>query len=219
MKKPVRNLSVGNNATEDADFVIAHARWRNSRKRRPSMAYKGELNPRKALELAFEDVDEHSKITHNVVFRTIVGTHRGVITWTAFRNKKYFDKWYDKKMKFWYEIVIEGVSRDRAVECCSTPESNMAVFLAQLREANKCLEEVVKSHRTKYPPISNGTLVITTQANESLRREWTDEVWEGRQWGVNGEVITHHDSHGLSYEVRHPDGTIGHYDPSELEVL
>lgn len=70
----------------------------------------------------------------------------------------------------------------------------------------------------KYPPIANGTTVVTTQANESLRSEWTDEGWASRKWGVLGIVKNHHDSHGLSYEVKHQDGTIGHYDPSEIEV-
>lgn len=68
----------------------------------------------------------------------------------------------------------------------------------------------------KYPPLSPGTRVKTTAPNEALRCEWTTEAWNSRQWGVEGTVITHHDSHGLYYEVRHPDGTIGSYDPSEL---
>lgn len=71
----------------------------------------------------------------------------------------------------------------------------------------------------KYPPISRGTKVRTTQANMSLRREWTDEAWEKRQWGVQGTVVSHSDSHGLCYEVRHPDNSTGYYDPSELKVV
>ena len=70
-----------------------------------------------------------------------------------------------------------------------------------------------------WPPISAGTLVRTTEPNMELREEWTDEGWAGRKWGVDGRVITHHDSHGLCYEVRHSDGTMGTYDPSELEVV
>lgn len=70
----------------------------------------------------------------------------------------------------------------------------------------------------RYPPILSGTRVRTTKANLALRKEWTKEAWESRQWGVRGKVRTHHDSHGLSYEVEHPDGSIGHYDPSEIEV-
>lgn len=72
---------------------------------------------------------------------------------------------------------------------------------------------------SKYPPISSGTAVKTTQPNWDLRNEWTDEGWAKRKWGVQGRVITHHDSHGLCYDVRHEDGTVGCYDPSELEVV
>ncbi|MDE1970708.1 MAG: hypothetical protein KGI50_04015 [Patescibacteria group bacterium] len=71
----------------------------------------------------------------------------------------------------------------------------------------------------KYPPISPRTPVKTTEPNMALQREWTDEGWESKKWGIRGEVITHHDSHGLCYEVRHEDGTRGYYDPSELEVI
>jgi hypothetical protein len=70
----------------------------------------------------------------------------------------------------------------------------------------------------QYPPISYGTRVKTTEPNMTLRREWTDEGWASKKWGVEGVVIHHHDSHGLSYEVEH-DGTIGHYDPSEIQIL
>lgn len=71
----------------------------------------------------------------------------------------------------------------------------------------------------KYPPISPGTVVKTTQPNLEMRNEWTDEGWARRRWGVRGTVITRHDSHGLCYGVRHPGGTVGCYDPSELEVV
>lgn len=74
-------------------------------------------------------------------------------------------------------------------------------------------------NKDKWPPISRGATVVTTQPNERLRGEWVEGVWEKRQWGVRGTIHTHHDSHGLSYEVRHPDGSIGHYDPSEIEEL
>lgn len=64
---------------------------------------------------------------------------------------------------------------------------------------------------------SVGDNVRTTQPNEALRREWSEEAWASRQWGVDGTVVTSHDAHELSYDVRHPDGTIGGYDPSEVE--
>lgn len=71
----------------------------------------------------------------------------------------------------------------------------------------------------KYPPISPGTSVETTQPNWSLRREWTDEGWTKLKWGVRGTVIAHHDSHGLCYDVKHEDGSGASYDPTELKVL
>ena len=70
-----------------------------------------------------------------------------------------------------------------------------------------------------YPPISPGTSVKTTEPNLSMRDTWTDEGRAGRRWGIQGEVLTHHDSHGLYYDVQHKDGTVGCYDPSELEVV
>lgn len=70
----------------------------------------------------------------------------------------------------------------------------------------------------KWPPISPGASVKTTQENSSVT-DWTPKARTSRQWGVQGKIVTHHDSHGLSYEVRHPDGSIGHYDPTEIEVV
>lgn len=69
----------------------------------------------------------------------------------------------------------------------------------------------------KYPPISAGTLVKTTSPN-TPDSEWASEARANRKWGVQGRILTHHDSHGLCYEVKHSDGTVGAYDPSELEV-
>lgn len=70
----------------------------------------------------------------------------------------------------------------------------------------------------KWPPISPGTLVRTDKENESIK-DWTEEAKNSRQWNILGEVITHHDSHGLCYKVRHPDGSFGFYDPTELVVV
>lgn len=70
----------------------------------------------------------------------------------------------------------------------------------------------------KWPPIDPGTKVRTTQPNLEKKLEWTTEGLASKKWGVRGTVLTHHDSHGLCYDVRHEDGTKGCYDPSELEV-
>ena len=49
--------------------------------------------------------------------------------------------------------------------------------------------------------------------------EWTDDGWAKKKWGIKGEVLTHHDSHGLCYDVTHEDGSQACYDPSEIEVI
>ncbi len=72
--------------------------------------------------------------------------------------------------------------------------------------------------KEKYPPISPGTSVRTTQENPEIT-DWTKQAKKNRKWGVEGKVVTHHDSHGLCYDVRHSDGTGGCYDPTELEIL
>ena len=70
----------------------------------------------------------------------------------------------------------------------------------------------------KWPPIDPGTKVRTTQPNLEKRQGWSDEGWASKKWDVRGTVLTHHDFHGLCYDVRHEDDTVGCYDPSELEV-
>lgn len=37
-------------------LVVAHAKWRHGRGKRPSMTYRGERNPAKALQLALRDL-------------------------------------------------------------------------------------------------------------------------------------------------------------------
>lgn len=66
-------------------------------------------------------------------------------------------------------------------------------------------------------PIKTGTLVETTYANVGIG--WTPEALISRQWEVKGTVVKHHNSHGLCYEVKHPDGSIGYYDPSEIKIV
>lgn len=69
-----------------------------------------------------------------------------------------------------------------------------------------------------WPPIKPGTAVKTTSANPNVTG-WTAEAATSRIWGVEGNVIAHHDSHGLCYDVKHPNGSVGTYDPTELEVV
>ncbi|MEK7612204.1 MAG: hypothetical protein AAB407_02590 [Patescibacteria group bacterium] len=71
----------------------------------------------------------------------------------------------------------------------------------------------------RFPPIPTGSLVRTTKPNIALREEWTEEGWQTREWNIEGRTIGYHTAHGLFYFVRHPNGTIGSYDGSELEVV
>lgn len=71
----------------------------------------------------------------------------------------------------------------------------------------------------KWPPLDPGTKVKTSQPNYSLRGKWTNEAWDQRRWGMLGVIMTHSDSHGLCYEIRHEDGSVAWYDPSEMDVV
>ena len=81
----------------------------------------------------------------NVVFRTIVdGTHKGVITWSSFKDEAEFNKWYGKKMQSWYEVVDKGVSAEKAIELCSTPEATLAGIRATCAETTQMLREILE---------------------------------------------------------------------------
>jgi hypothetical protein len=72
---------------------------------------------------------------------------------------------------------------------------------------------------TETQLIPTGTRIRTTRPNEVLRGQWSPDVWNRRQWGIEGVVTSRHDSHGICYEIRHPDNSTGVYDPSEIEVV
>jgi len=59
-----------------------------------------------------------------------------------------------------------------------------------------------------------GQRVKTVPGHEAS--DWTAEALATRRWYVKGEIIRYHDSHGITFEVRHDDGTIGHYEDHEL---
>jgi AMMECR1 domain-containing protein len=59
---------------------------------------------------------------------------------------------------------------------------------------------------------------VQVRTLEPKADNYTDEGVKKRKWGVNGVIIAHHNSHGLCYDVRHEDGSIGTYDPNELEL-
>lgn len=48
------------------------------------------------------------------------------------------------------------------------------------------------------------------------RRDYTESAHARRRAGAIGKVQGHSDSHGLCYEIKHEDGTVGFYDPDEL---
>jgi hypothetical protein len=47
-------------------------------------------------------------------------------------------------------------------------------------------------------------------------KEFMPMTYANRKPGAIGRIIAHHNSHGLSFELCHDDGTIGHYDCNEL---
>lgn len=76
---------------------------------------------------------------YNVVFQTKVGTSQGAVTWSTFEDQKSFENWYDQKMKDWYEVLTQGVTRERAIELCSTPQARLTAVISQLRELSQQL--------------------------------------------------------------------------------
>ncbi|MBU4216852.1 hypothetical protein L6270_03425 [Candidatus Parcubacteria bacterium] len=64
------------------------------------------------------------KNNYNVAFAFTkeAGGYEGVITWTSFPSKKYFDQWYTDDIKSHQRVVEEGITPERAVYLAnSTP--------------------------------------------------------------------------------------------------
>lgn len=78
---------------------------------------------------------------YNVVFKTLVGPSIDAVTWTSFRDKAHFDKWYTERLKSWYAIVEAGVTEERALELCSTPEAK-AAFKGHIEELLDLLQSL-----------------------------------------------------------------------------
>jgi hypothetical protein len=57
---------------------------------------------------------------------------------------------------------------------------------------------------------------VRTVRPEKESMDWTPEALASRRWDVEGTVDMTHNSHGVTYEVRHADGSLGHYEPREL---
>ncbi len=108
----------------------------------------------------------------------------------------------------------------------------LALVLADASKRTGVSQELLKGsigeegawvkHRNNFileelpPVLAPGTEVKTTAAKVD---DWTKKAAASRRWGVKGNIVTHHDGHGLCYEVKHLDGTVGYYDPTEFEVI
>lgn len=64
--------------------------------------------------------------------------------------------------------------------------------------------------------LSNGTKVRVHIVKNRVANDWSPDAEKARKDDVGGHVIGHHDSHGICYDVRHDDGSIGYYEPHEL---
>lgn len=42
--------------------------------------------------------------------------YHGIMTWTRFPSKEYFDNWYTPELRTKQEIVEEGITQERAIE-------------------------------------------------------------------------------------------------------
>lgn len=56
--------------------------------------------------------------SYNVAFvnTAATGGFEGVITWSSFKSKEDFDKWFTDELKLAYRVVEEGISTERCVE-------------------------------------------------------------------------------------------------------
>lgn len=123
----------------------------------------------------------------------------------------------------WYSLTLDIVewlpNGDKPGKRRVDPKYLLKVYRILGKEHSTRSVTREPSDTKTYPPISLGMEVLTTQANMSLRKEWTDDAWKMRQWNVRGIVVDFSDAHGLCYEVQHPDNSTGYYDPSELRVV
>lgn len=63
--------------------------------------------------------------------------------------------------------------------------------------------------------LTPGTSVRTTQADTTVT-DWEPTARAHCRWGVLGTIRSHSDSHGLCYQIVHPDGTTAWYAPTEF---
>jgi uncharacterized Zn ribbon protein len=75
-----------------------------------------------------------------------------------------------------------------------------------------------------YVHDANGTILregvsVVTVLGDKISKDWLPEAHQFRKFGMKGTIIKEHNSHGLCFDVRHSDGSVGCYDPWELVVV
>jgi len=128
---------------------------------------------------------------------------RGLINWDQF---KHLD-----------DMSVGDVLNVLLLKVCSgdDPESDIGYAVQQLTRARPIIEaNIERNGRPERIPI--GTEVRTRITKSCEASDWTQAAKDSRRHNATGEVSAVHDAHGLSYEVRHSDGTVGHYEPHEL---
>ena len=70
---------------------------------------------------------------YTVIFKNIAeDLSKGVLTYSSFKDQQHFEKWYTTRMRGWYEVIEQGVSKERAAEICSYT-TRAAQFIEMLR--------------------------------------------------------------------------------------
>ncbi len=79
---------------------------------------------------------------YNVAFANTraSGGYEGIITWTTFKSKEEFDKWYTEDMKKTNRIVEEGITEERAIELTKQTSVTCRIAAAY-QEAKNCSPE------------------------------------------------------------------------------
>lgn len=132
--------------------------------------------------------------------------------------------------------MVEALERERCAkiaeehtggteECCGEHVCNCPgkAIARKIRQDPGIAEKVTSTTSpakqfTVGPPLVPGTRVKTI--SEKLRPDlFHPDVRSSRKWGVTGTVLKHHEAYGLSYDVRHDDGTESSYDATEIQVI
>lgn len=62
--------------------------------------------------------------------------------------------------------------------------------------------------------------IVRTVRPERESSDWTAQALASRHWGVEGVVEAVHNSHGLTYDVRHSgNNTLGYYEHHEIQPV